>query len=118
MRTDPALFLLLGLPFWILLPVAARNDMAEGAALVALGWSILLLAGLFFRVLKGRLPAMALAAVLVPLPFLPLPVALTLSAVLLILCAWYGGAGFRRWNAVAAAVSVPPLIAFSASVVS
>jgi len=118
MRTDPAISLLLGLPFWALLPVAFRSDMAQGAALAALAWSMMLLTGLLLRRLKPFPAVMILAAAPLLLPFLPLPVALTLSAVLVILCAWSSSADFRRRGATLAAASVPPLMVLSASVMA
>ncbi len=118
MRTDPAISLLLGLPFWALLPVAFRSDMAQGAALAALAWSMLLLSVLLLRRMKRFPAAMILAAALLLLPFLPLPVALTLSAVLVILCTWLSSADFRRRGATLAAASVPPLMVLSASVMA
>ncbi len=118
MRTEPAISLLLGLPFWALLPVAFRGDMTQGAALAALAWSMLLLSGLLLWRLGGHMPAIFLAALLVFLPFLPLPVALILSAVLVILSAWWSRADFRYRGSALAAASVPPLMVLSVSVLA
>ena len=118
MRTDPAASLLLGLPFWALLPIAFRGDMAQGAALAALAWSMLLFAGLLLRHLRGHLPAVLLAALTILLPFLPLPAALALAAVLVILSAWWSRAGFRCRSSALAAASVPPLMVLSASMLA
>ena len=118
MRTEPAISLLLGLPFWALLAVAFRSDMTQGAALAALAWSMLLFSGLLLWRLEGHLPAMILAALLVSLPFLPLPAALTLSAVLVILSAWWSRANFRRRGSALAAASVPPLMVLSVSMLA
>ncbi len=118
MRTDPAISILLGLPFWALLPVAFRGDMAQAAALAALVWSILLLAGLLPWRHGRRQAFMIPAALLIALPFLPLPVALALSAGFVILYAWWNRTGFRHPNATLAAVSVPPLMLLSASMLA
>jgi len=112
-RTFPAL--LLGLPLWTLLPIAARSDLAEGAALVALAWTILLIAGLLIRPIGGAMPAVFLAVCLLPLPFLPLPAALVLSAALAVLSAWWSPAELRLRSGIVAAMSVPPLMALMAS---
>ncbi len=118
MRTDPAISILLGIPFWALLPAASRGDMTQAAALAALAWSILLFIGLLLRRIRGHLPAMVLASLPLALPFLPLPVALNLSAILVIMSAWWSHAGFRYTSSALAAASVPPLMIMSISMLT
>ncbi len=110
MMRDPVFSFFLGLPFWMLLPIARWPDMAEGAALAALAWCLLLLAALSIRRPRGSGMALLLPLLLFP----PLPASLVISASFMLLLAWQS----RTENAFLAAISIPPLMAISATALS